>query len=138
MQLRLSNDSEYLKWLAEMKEKIRNSQLDAALKVNKLMLRLYWELGRAIDEKMQHSGWGDKVIPQLAKDLGMEFQGKGFGTTQLKYFRRWYQFYYQLGRKPVDQFPDTENQIVVIGQQPVAQIREHNGMDFPEILSRVP
>jgi hypothetical protein len=42
MQLRLSNDSEYLKWLAEMKEKIRNSQLDAALKVNKLMLRLYW------------------------------------------------------------------------------------------------
>jgi hypothetical protein len=120
MQFKLGEDREYLKWLAEVKEKIRTSQLNAILKVNQEMLRLYWEIGQALDEKLLHSEWGDKVIPQLAKDLGMEFQGSGFGTTQLKYFRRWYQFY------------------ASVGQQPVDQLQKERVTVFPGILGRIP
>lgn len=35
----------YNQWLAELKDKIRKSQLKAALKVNAELLSLYWELG---------------------------------------------------------------------------------------------
>ena len=41
----LTTDREYRSWLAELKNKIRSSQLRAALKVNAEMLALYWELG---------------------------------------------------------------------------------------------
>ena len=60
---------EYNQWLAELKDKIRTRQLNAALKVNSEMVGLYWDLGKAINEKVANSNWGEKVISQLAMDL---------------------------------------------------------------------
>jgi hypothetical protein len=72
----------YMQWLAELKEKIRSSQLKAALKVNAEMLYLYWQMGKAITEKQEESQWGDKIITQLSKDLSSEFPDiKGFSST---------------------------------------------------------
>ena len=39
-------DSDYLLWVKELVKRYRSSQIKAALKVNKEMLRFYWELGR--------------------------------------------------------------------------------------------
>jgi hypothetical protein len=80
---------EYSQWLAQLKEKIRSRQLGAALKVNRELLSLYWELGKAISEKQAQASWGDKIITQLSADLAAEFKTEGFSPTNLKYIKRW-------------------------------------------------
>jgi hypothetical protein len=87
------------------KEKIRNSQLKAAVKVNTEMLMLYWEMGKELTGKQAQSNWGDKIITQLAKDLSSEFPGmKGFSRTNIFNIVKWYRFYSaaaQLIQQPV-------------------------------------
>lgn len=39
-------DDEYKKFLSDLKEKVRSSQLKAAVKVNDELLDLYWNLGK--------------------------------------------------------------------------------------------
>ena len=55
-------EQEYNQWLAHLKEKIRNSQLKAALKVNGELLSLYWDLARAVTEKQAQSNWGIRSL----------------------------------------------------------------------------
>jgi len=97
-------ESDYTQWLARLKEKIRGSQLKAALIVNKELLSLYWYLGKAIAEKQIQANSGDRIIPQLSKDLISEFpEIKGFSVTNLKYVRRWHQFYSQDNQHTADE-----------------------------------
>lgn len=135
MSSKIVGGDEYNSWLGLLKEKIRNSQLNAALKVNAEMLTLYWEMGKAITEKQSHSDWGDKIIPQLAKDLTGEFpEIKGFSRSNLFNITKWYKFYsaeIDSVQQPVGLLDSpnnkTSNEIV---QQPVGQ--------FPAILSLIP
>lgn len=112
---------EYSQWLAQVKDKIRSSQLKAALKVNREMLSLYWYLGKAIAEKQEQANWGDKIITQLSADLTSEFpKMKGFSKTNLKYIRKWYLFYMAFGQQNVDQMQEKlQNPERPIGQQSV-------------------
>jgi predicted nuclease of restriction endonuclease-like (RecB) superfamily len=90
----LSVDRQYKKWFVELKDKIRATQIKAALAVNRELLSLYWALGKEIYEKQQNANWGDTLIEQLAKDLSAAFPGvKGFSTRNLFYIRKWYIFY---------------------------------------------
>lgn len=127
-----STDTNYQQWLAELKQKIRNSQVKAILKVNAELLSLYWEIGKELIEKQVQSNWGDKIISQLAKDLLNEFPGvKGFSATNLKYIRQWYQFYSSFGQQAVDQLTKAGKKASKkIGQQPVDQL--------PELLGKIP
>lgn len=63
----------YAPWLAALKDRVRSSQLQAASRINHELLRLYWDLGRAIAEHQKKAGWGAAVIPRLAADLHAEF-----------------------------------------------------------------
>lgn len=125
-------DNTYYQWLAELKLKIRKSQLKASIKVNTELLSLYWDIGKELSQRQAISNWGDRIISQLAKDLLNEFPGvKGFSPTNLKYIRRWYQFYNSIGQQPVDQLKDgSKKSGKQFGQQPVDQI--------PELLTRIP
>lgn len=135
MEIQVVDENEYLQWLQEAKDRIRNGQLAASLAVNKEALKALWWLGAALSEKQKRASWGDKIIAQLAKDLLSEFGPKsGFSTTQLKYFRRWYQFYSQNGLQRVDQSKTAENQAVTISPHSVDQL----GTDLPELLWLVP
>lgn len=100
-------DNQYKNWIVELKQRIRQSQIKAAFKVNEEMLRLYWEIGQEIVEKAQKAQWGDMLIPQLSRDLMEEFpEMKGFSSTNLKYMRSFYLFYNQgnvIGQQLVDQ-----------------------------------
>ena len=109
-----TNDKEYKKFLVELKEKVKNTQLKAAVKVNYELLNLYWELGKKITEKQKEYSWGDSFISNLSNDLKKEFPDmKGFSVQNLKNIRYWYLFYaeYLIGLQPVSQLKKIENKI---------------------------
>ncbi|HEL0614626.1 TPA: DUF1016 domain-containing protein, partial [Streptococcus equi subsp. zooepidemicus] len=58
-EISITSDSEYKKLLLELKEKVRNSQLKAAIKVNYELLDLYWTLGENIVKNQDQHSWGD-------------------------------------------------------------------------------
>lgn len=94
MNLSKSNKEEYFSWVKELKRKIQSSQLKAALSVNSELLGLYWELGRAISEKIASTDWGSSVVEILSKDLQKELPGqKGFSRSNLFSMKKWYEFY---------------------------------------------
>ena len=103
-------NKEYKNWLQELKQRIRSSQIKAAVKVNTELIELYWSLGHEIVEKEKEAQWGDKLIPQLAKDLLEEFPDmKGFSKRNLFYIWQWVVFYGQssIVQQVVAQLPQT-------------------------------
>ncbi|MBI5056482.1 MAG: DUF1016 domain-containing protein [Nitrospirae bacterium] len=108
-------DNDYKIWLADLKGRIRNVQIKAALKVNAELLNFYWELGADIVKKQATTKWGDGFLRQLSKDLMVEFpEIRGFSRTNLLYMRKWYLFY-----------RDTSGNVPqVVGQMQPANIKE--------------
>lgn len=105
MNYNLINDSNYRTWLADIKLKVRNAQLKAAVKVNTELLALYWELGSDIVSKQKFAKWGDGFLAQLSKDLTKEFPDiKGFSKRNLELIRQWYSFYAQIEQQDNAQF----------------------------------
>ena len=58
-------DNTYRQWLIDLKQKIRKSQIKAAIKVNTELLRLYWNLGRDIVVRQMETTWGSRFFEQL-------------------------------------------------------------------------
>ena len=84
----------YLTLLEGLKQRIRTSQLRAALAVNHEMIMLYWHVGQEILQRQEAEGWGSKVIDRLSADLKREFPAmKGFGARSLKYMRAFAEAY---------------------------------------------
>ena len=80
--------SDYPTFLTELKTRIRQAQLKAALSVNKELILLYWKIGKDILANQEKLGWGAKVIDQLSQDLRTEFpEIKGFSVRNLKYMQ---------------------------------------------------
>ena len=80
----------------------------AALSANAELIRLYWDIGRAIVERQHRKGWGGGVIPRLARDLRNELPAvKGFSERNIKLMTQFYRQYPSLG---------------IIGQPLVAQL----------------
>ncbi|MEM9449894.1 MAG: PDDEXK nuclease domain-containing protein [Cyanobacteria bacterium P01_E01_bin.6] len=78
----------YIAFLSNLKTRIKQAQIKAALAVNRELVLLYWQLGKEILQRQEQEGWGAKVITQLSKDLKHEFPNmKGFSRTNLMYMR---------------------------------------------------
>jgi len=78
----------YEEFLRDLKARIRQAQLRAALAVNSELVLLYWQIGRDILTRQEQEGWGAKVVERLATDLRREFPGmKGFSRANLMYMR---------------------------------------------------
>ena len=74
--------------LQDLKERIQNAQLKAAVAVNRELILLYWDLGARIIAQQSEEGWGTKVIDRLAGDLHSAFPSmKGLSARNLKYMR---------------------------------------------------
>lgn len=85
---------EYLSWVIVLKGKIQSSRIKAAISVNRVLLELYWELGKSISEKIKSTNWGSSVEETLAKDLQKELPNqKGFSRSNLFSMKKWYKFY---------------------------------------------
>ena len=99
--------SDYKNWIYEIKSKIKNSQIKAALRVNSELIQLYWDIGAMIAEKKKSAKWGSSFIAQTAKDLKAEFPDlSGFSQRNLYSMKQFYLFYnntneilHQLGAK---------------------------------------
>ncbi len=77
---------EYIIFLNEIKAKVLSSQLKAAVAVNSELIKLYWEIGNAINQKQKSEGWGSKTTEKLAKDLKTSFPDmKGFSLRNIRY-----------------------------------------------------
>ncbi len=48
----------YLLWVESLKRMVRESQIRAALAVNREMILVYWRIGKQILEKQANLGWG--------------------------------------------------------------------------------
>ena len=89
--------SDYRQWINEIKGRIRQCQIKAAIKVNSEMLHLYWDLGADIVDKQKNSRWGDGFLKQMSQDLSEEFpEMKGFSVRNLQSICSWYNFYLQI------------------------------------------
>ena len=66
----------YAEFLDDLKTRIRTAQVRAALAVNRELVALYWEIGRAVVERQEAEGWGRAVIERLGKDLQAAFPGR--------------------------------------------------------------
>lgn len=105
--IKIFNDSYFKDWLKDIKQRIKQSQLKAAVRVNTELLLLYWDIGKDIVQRDVESKWGSKIYSTLSAELKDAFPGiKGFSVTNLKYMKRFYQFYsveQEIGQQPVDQ-----------------------------------
>jgi len=96
MSIDLIKDPDFKQWLANLKARIRQSQIKAMIKVNDEMLRLYWDLGHDIVVRQMDAVWGSGFYKNLSKELKDEFPDmQGFSVTNLKYCKYFYQFYSQ-------------------------------------------
>ncbi|MDL2238863.1 DUF1016 N-terminal domain-containing protein [Bacteroidales bacterium OttesenSCG-928-L14] len=64
MSTNLTNNSDFKTWITELKLRIRQSQIKAAIKVNSELLRLYWDLGRDIVIRQMDAEWGSGFFEQ--------------------------------------------------------------------------
>lgn len=105
------HSADYRQWIIELKDRIRQSQIKAVVKVNSELLHLYWQMGSDIVAKQKNVQWGDGFLKQLSKDLTVEFpEIKGFSYRNIKNIRQWYLFYNQeniIGKQAVSQFEQT-------------------------------
>lgn len=70
--------------LGEIKTRIQQAQTQAVLATNAELVRLYWDIGRMIDQRQRQEGWGTGVIPRLARELRNELpEVKGFSERNL-------------------------------------------------------
>ena len=79
-----NRNQDYGRFLGVIKKSIRSHQLEAMRAVNRELVALYWEIGKAIQRKQEQLGWGKAVVETLAKDLQAEFPGRnGFSARNL-------------------------------------------------------
>ncbi len=80
-------------FIASIKDKVRHSQYEALKAVNTQLINLYWELGKSISEK-QNESWGKSIVPELSKELQIEFPGiGGFSVGNLWLMAQFYNEY---------------------------------------------
>ncbi len=86
--------SPYLSFLEQLKKKVQQAQLKASLAVNKELIQLYWDIGKAIVEKQEEEGWRAQIIEKLCKDLQNAFPGmQGFSRANIFNMRSFYLAY---------------------------------------------
>jgi hypothetical protein len=84
----------YAHLLKEIKARIQQSQTRAIFSVNAELVRLYWDIGRLIDERQRKEGWGAAVIPRLARELHNELpEEKGYSERNIKRMLAFYRAY---------------------------------------------
>ena len=89
-------DKDYIRWVEDLSVCYRQSQIRAAVRVNRELLRYYWEIGRDIEEMHVEERWGEKVIKNLSVDLQRRNpNATGLSRTNIYYAKKFYLLYSQ-------------------------------------------
>src|SRR5579862_1737438 len=93
-----SIDKDYAKWILLLKQKVQQAQLKAAHNSNKVLIALYWELGKEITSREKKFNYGEHFIEKVAVDLKHEFPDiNGFSRRNLYRIRQWHLFFLSNG-----------------------------------------
>lgn len=113
--MKISRD--YIKWLADLKQKIISARLKATQGLSQTLMELYWDIGKEIVKKQSEASWGDGLVERLAADLKKDFsEMKGFSRRNLYAIRQWYLFYsskFEIVPQPVAQIPWGHNRVIL-------------------------
>ncbi|WP_133140734.1 YhcG family protein [Legionella genomosp. 1] len=119
-QKNIAHNVEYKKWITDLRSKLKQAQLKAAVTVNQQLLMFYWDLGSDIIEKQKITAWGEGLLKQLSQDLMSEFPDmKGFSERNLRLIRQWVQFWiensanWQQAVAELTQIPWGHNQVII-------------------------
>ncbi|WP_274950205.1 PDDEXK nuclease domain-containing protein [Bacteroides cutis] len=89
-------DKDYTQWVEDLSVRYRQSQTKAAVRVNRELLKYYWELGRDIEEMHVEERWGQSVIKNLSVDLQLKNPNStGLSRTNIYYAKKFYLLYSQ-------------------------------------------
>lgn len=81
----LEENKEYFEFVEKIKERISSTQYKAISHINAELIKLYWNIGKDINEK---SEYGMNFIESLAKDIKESFPNiKGFSVRNLRYMK---------------------------------------------------
>ena len=133
----------YSNLLRDIKARIRQAQIKATLSANAEMVTMYWDIGRMIQERQDHEGWGTAVIPRLSRDIRNELpEAKGFSERNIKRMLRFYREYpniLPIVPQAVAQLQETENKDVLKVPQAVAQLPENKHSSILQrLLPQIP
>ena len=126
-------DKDYTQWVENLSVRYRQSQIKAAVRVNRELLKYYWELGRDIEEMHVEERWGQSVIKNLSVDLQLKNPNStGLSRTNIYYAKKFYLLYSQYLKvvpQVVGQLENGKAQQAVkdspeIVPQPVGQLKE--------------
>lgn len=141
-------DSEYASWIHEVKERYRNTQIKAAVKVNSEQLLFNWMLGRDLVTRKAEEKWGTGIVEQVSLDLQNEFPNiKGFSARNLWNMKKWYLFYSSSSQfeNKIKHIADSLNTSVIKLHQVGAEIQEVDFLHqagaeiaFPSLFSYIP
>ena len=125
-------NSDYLKILQGLKEKIIQTRQRVSLSANAQLLALYWEIGKTIAVMEGEQGWGAKTVEKLSIDLKTSFpEMKGLSPRNLRYMRDFSNTYPQFTlsvspaeflQQPAAKTQSTDKQTGIILQQPAAKL----------------
>lgn len=116
-------DKDYTQWVEELSVRYRQSQIKAAVRVNRELLKYYWELGRDIEEMHVEERWGQSVIKNLSVDLQLKNPNStGLSRTNIYYAKKFYLLY---------------SQHLKVVPQTVRQLEDENGPQSAEDSSEV-
>lgn len=91
------NFSDFQKWVAELSNEYRKSQIKASIKVNGEMIAFYFNLGREISITSYKSYYGSHFYESLSKEFKRNIEdAKGFSPVNLWYMERFYTMYNDL------------------------------------------
>ncbi|MGJ7504456.1 PDDEXK nuclease domain-containing protein [Variovorax sp. ZT5P49] len=94
MNHRTEISTDYATFIGELKARVAAARLSAARAVNRDLISLYWDIGKAIVEQQRTQGWGQSVVEQIARDLRASFPGtQGFSARNVWDMRRLYEEY---------------------------------------------
>lgn len=135
-------DSDYVKWIMELKQRYRSAQVKAVIKVNAEKLQFNWLLGRDLVRKKAEERWGSGVVEQLSLDMQRDFpDADGFSVSNLWFMKKWYCFYTQKGAVQKLQRPVAELESEKL-QQPVREFEKTKlhqaGAEMPAFFAGVP
>jgi len=144
----LPTTRDYRQFIEDLKARIVSARLSVARAINRDLILLYWDIGRAIVEKQAAHGWGDSVVEVVAADLRTAFPDSiSFSADNVWRMRQFYLAYASsafLGQV----VPEAERTVArgkrsAILEQPVPET-EPTGNDVTtavsdlELLARVP
>jgi hypothetical protein len=74
-----SENQNYGRFLHVIKKSIRSHQLEAMRAVNRELVALYWEIGKAIQRKQEQLGWGEVGGGEFGEGSAGGVSGKEWG-----------------------------------------------------------